>query len=1140
MNTHPTVDEAFLLPTRIAQAQASDPLASAWVTANAGSGKTHVLVQRVVRLLLNGVLPSRILCLTFTKAAAANMAGRVFRTLADWTSLDDAELAEAIEATGGLAQDAAQLAFARKLFARTIETPGGLKIQTIHAFCERLLHLFPFEAEVAAGFRVAEAPDQAQLLERARFDVLARSMREAEGAADLAVLAREAGEGGFDGLLREALNLRGEIASGVAAHRGIAGYRAALARRLGLAPGEDVAAIEASMLAGLGGGARWPDFAARLMQGGKSDQERAGGLARAGAATDAAGALADYLSIFFTREGRPRGAGVQKIVTKAAAQRDPGLLQAMEAERDRLIGLRDRLKAAQTLARSAALVDIAHEILDAYQRLKRERGLLDFDDLIERALALLQGPGAAWVLYKLDYGIDHILVDEAQDTSLEQWQILTQLAADFTAGASARGGARTFFAVGDEKQSIYSFQGAAPAMFDAKRREMAKKHEDASLTFVPIRLTLSFRSARSVLAGVDRIYAAPETRRGLTAGDDARPVHEAFHGALPGLIEVWDPIAGEAEKPREDWRMPLDAASAADPAVALARRIAGVIKGWLAPGAPERVFGKNGKAARPITPGDIMILVRSRGAFFEAMIRSLKEAGVRAAGTDRLKLHDHIAVMDLIVAGRAMLTPDDDLALASLLKSPLIGLDDDDLLALAPARPGSLAQALAQAEGARFVEARAKLATWRGRAAHTTPFVFYACLLGEDGGRRALLSRLGDEAREAIDEFLSAALAFEQKNPPSLTRFLAEIESAESEVKRDMEGQGDSVRVMTIHAAKGLEASVVILPDTCFGLDSRHDAKLFELADPAGGKESGLPPLIAWSPRGDADPAEVAQARVAGSEAAAGEHRRLLYVAMTRAAERLVIAGYHGARGRGRDCWYEMARAGLASELVAAPAPWDAAENVWRMGAGATGEASAAAPKAPAARIAAPWLTRRAALETAPEILLPSRAGVLEIDEAASGARERALEAGRLAHALLQYLPDIAPEGRANAARRFLEARAPRFAPGERERAIAQALGVLDHPRLRALFGPNSRAEVGIAAEHAAGAFSGRVDRIAVEDDCVTIADFKFGAGGSARQRADYAAQLQLYRSALRPIYRGRTIRCLLIWLDGPQIVEID
>jgi ATP-dependent helicase/nuclease subunit A len=932
VNNAITLDEAILLPTRLAQAGASDPLVSAWVTANAGSGKTHVLVQRVVRLLLNGVLPSRIFCLTFTKAAAANMAGRVFAMLADWTSLDDDGLAKAVEATGAARPTSEQLAFARRLFARTIETPGGLKIQTIHAFCERLLHLFPFEAEVAAGFRVAEPSEADEMLTDARQEIL--SALTEEGGAE--ALAAEAAPEDFEKLLREALGLRTKIAESIAEHGGVAGYRAALARGLGLEHGDDVEAIEARMLAGLGGRTQWPDVAARLFEGSKNDQRLAAHLAAAAEARERTAALESFLSVFFTGEGEPRGGAQRKLVTNALAARHPDLQPELQREQDRLETLRERLKAARTLARSVALIDVAHRILARYEREKNLRGVLDFDDLIGRTLALLQGPGAAWVLYKLDYGIDHVLVDEAQDTSAEQWGILTQLVAEFTAGAGARQNARTFFAVGDEKQSIYSFQGAAPGMFDVKRREMAASHASATLDFAGIGLTLSFRSARAILGAVDAIYAIPETWRGVAAGEALAPPHEAFHVALPGLVEVWEPIAGASEPASDNWLMPLDAAQASDPPVALANRIAGEVRRWLAPESRQWVFGKDATTARPMRAGDIMILVRSRGPFFEAMIRALKTVGVRTAGTDRLKLHDHIAVMDLVAAGRAALAPADDLALACALKSPLIGLDDEALIALAPDRPGSLAQALEDSSEPRFLPARRRLQVWRERARALAPFAFYAQLLGEDGGRKALLSRLGAEAGEAIDEFLAAALAFEQRNPASLTLFLDEIENSAIEIKRDMETQGDSVRVMTVHAAKGLEASVVILPDTCFGLSGRHDPKLFELTDPGG----VAAPLIAWSPRAGDDPQCLADARAASSEAAAGEHRRLLYVALTRAAERLVICGYHGARGRGRDCWYDMVRAGLEAALGAAPAPWDRLETVWRIGAGAQGGAA--------------------------------------------------------------------------------------------------------------------------------------------------------------------------------------------------------
>ena len=955
--------------TRIAQARASNPRSSAWVSANAGSGKTHVLVQRVLRLLLGGAPPSRILCLTFTKAAAANMAERVFRTLARWTRLADEELRAAIIEAGAAAPDAARLAFARRLFARTIETPGGLKIQTIHAFCERLLHLFPFEANVAAGFRVVEEREAALLLERARADGLAAALREAGGEQRLAALAREAGVEGFDALLREALGLRAEIAEALAHWGDRAGYGEALAKRLGLAPGEDVAAIEAAMRMGRKDG-EWKVTVVQLASGSKKDADLAAALREALEAADPDAALAAYLSVFFTKAGEPRGGADRKLVTKPLEGRFPGLLARLQAEQDRLIGLREKLKAAQTLARSRDLIALASAILSAYARLKAQRGLLDFDDLIERTLALLSRSDAAWVLYKLDSGIDHILVDEAQDTSKEQWEILKRLAEDFTSGKGAREIIRTFFAVGDEKQSIYSFQGAAPKMFAEMRREFATRHRRADLAFAEVPLHLSFRSAAIVLEGVDKTFGIAETWRGMAADEEKAPPHVAFRAALPGLVEVWEPIAGTSETASDDWLMPVDAPSSQDPAVQLARRIAGVVAGWLSPESPERVYDAQSGAPRPIAPGDVMILVRSRGAFFEAMIRALKEADVKAAGADRLALGEHIATMDLVAAGRAALLPDDDLALACALKSPLLGLDEDDLMALAPRREGSLAQALGEAADPRYAQAHRRLEIWRERAPHLSPFAFYARLLNEDGGRQAILSRLGSEAGDAIDEFLSLALAFEESNPPSLLAFLDEIESADISVKRDMEASGDSVRVMTIHAAKGLEAQIVFLPDTCGGPSGRHDPKLFTL----DAINPGDPPLIAWSPREASDPSGVAQARAVVREAAAGEHRRLLYVAMTRAAERLIVAGFHGPRGKARDCWYDMARAGLDGAMKAAPSPWSADENIWRLGESWRAAAGIRADAVKGLQELPRWLRVRAAPERTPAALNPSRA----------------------------------------------------------------------------------------------------------------------------------------------------------------------
>ncbi|MGD1035840.1 MAG: double-strand break repair helicase AddA [Roseiarcus sp.] len=1118
------------LPVRLAQQRASNPASSAWVSANAGSGKTHVLAKRVLRLLLDGTPPSGILCLTFTKAAAANMSARVFKMLAKWTSLDDAALAQAIAETGAPAPDAARLGFARRLFARTIETPGGLKIQTIHAFCERLLHLFPFEANVAAGFRVAEEREAVPLMEEARARAFALALRSPERDAAIATIARDAGAEGFDELLEEALARRGQIE----ALGDRAAYGAALRRKLGLGRSDTAASIKKEMTRAK---PQWAGWAAELAQGSANDQGLAASLLRAAQASEAEESLAAYLEAFFTAEGKPRGGQTRGLVTKALAKRLPDLPQRLSDEQDRLVALRDRLRSAEALERSLALVDVAQAVLAEYAHLKGERGLLDFDDLIRRTLLLLERADAAWVLYKLDAGIDHILVDEAQDTSEPQWAILTRLSDEFLSGAGARGPRRTFFAVGDEKQSIFSFQGAAPKMFSSMRRELERRHREAALGFDWVRLTLSFRSAPRVLEGVDRVFEVETAWRGLTADEEKPPPHGAFHADLPGMIELWAPIAAAKSAEREDWRMPLDAAAREDPPVALARRIAGVIEGWLSPDSPERVRDADTLEPRRIAAGDVMILVRSRGAFFEAMIRALKEAHVKTAGADRLTLRDSIAVMDLIAVGRSALLPDDDLTLAVALKSPLVGLDDCDLMALAPQRAGSLARALAESADPRFQTARSRIEAWRRRARSHTPYMFYARLVGEDGGRRALLARLGPEVADAIDEFMALALAHEQEAAPSLNAFLTEIESTDFAIKRDMEGEGDSVRVMTVHAAKGLEAPIVFLPDTCSAPHARNEAKLVDL----GGAEAGDPPLLAWATKRNDDSPPLASARQRAREAAAGEHRRLLYVAMTRAAQRLVVAGYEGLRGRPPDNWHDLVRSGLGEALRPAPAPWGGQEPIWRLGEGWGGDPVPATPAAAPRQREPMWLFAAGACETAAAPLSPSRAGAPARSGEASRARR---QAGLLAHVLLQHLPEIPAERRRQAADRFLALRGGALTPEERMGLAERALATLERPELAPLFAAGSRAEVAVAGAFPRRGrpnlpFAGRIDRIAVGADAVTIADFKSGAPAGATNPPAMIAQLALYRAALAPLYPDRPVRAFLVWLGAAEAVEI-
>jgi len=852
-------DRSYLSRTVAKQQQASDPAVSAWVSAHAGSGKTYVLTQRVLRLLLSGVRPSQILCLTFTKAAAANMSARIFDRLAKWAVLDDAALAQELRDTG--VGTPIHLDVARQLFARAVETPGGLKIQTIHAFCERLLHSFPLEANAPAGFQVLDDAARAELLEMTRRRAIERARREPGDLHQaLALVARETSAKGFEDICRELLERR-VVLSGAT---DIEDYARRLRATLGLSEDETLAAIEAQMISGR---AEWPALARDLSTGSSNDGKLAAHLTRAIALAPLPEGVEHYLSVFFTKEGEPRGVKKQKIVT-AALQKIPGLLQRMEAERDRLIPLVDKRKAAHVADRSLALARLGEAILAEYVLAKRLRNLLDYDDLIERSWNLLNRSIPSWILRKLDAQVDHILLDEAQDTSARQWEILTAIASEFCSGLSARAGKRSFFAVGDDKQSIFSFQGAAPEKFDAMRRDFQRKFEAVGRAFEYVQLVQSFRSAPGVLAAVDDVFNFAGNGDGLTCDVERRLLtHEAAKTTLPALVEVWEPMGPLETTEPEDWRLPLDYAKASDPGERLARKIAAKIRALISPDSGEYVEGEKGP--RPVEARDILIVVRKRGAFFEALIRALKDAGVPVAGADRLELTTHLAVLDLIAAGRAALLPRDDLTLACVLKSPLIGLTEDDILALAPGRRGSLWRALRDSAEARHQAAVTRIIGWRKHAGDT-PFRFYARILGAEGGRAALLSRLGPEAADAADEFLKQALDAESIGPPSLVGFLHAMENSQQSIKRDMEAASDAVRVMTVHASKGLEAPIVFLPDTCGAPSGRHDPDIVDVTDARGER------LLVWRRGKAGDPACVAQRIADERTQEENEHRRLL------------------------------------------------------------------------------------------------------------------------------------------------------------------------------------------------------------------------------------------------------------------------
>lgn len=1120
--------------TKHAQRRAANPRASAWVSANAGAGKTKVLTDRVVRLLLAGSLPGRILCLTFTKAAAANMAIRVFERLGRWVTMDEESLVKELTELEGEKPTRAQVRLARTLFARAVETPGGLKIDTIHAFCERLLHLVPFEANVPARFAVLDENQSEEMLAQEIKNVLADASNGGDEFAPLAdahdaINVEAAGET-LISVLKGALRCKEFL------HRSDGLPR--LRKELGLSESDTIETIERAMLEDGIAPSEWSAIAQDLLNGKKTDQKRGQFLADAALAPTQEEKLAHYLSVFFNKDGtKAKGSA---FLTKDV---EPSLLERMLDEQDRLWRLIDRRKAARAVERTDALFTLAREISRRVDEAKAQFGALDFQDLIDKTLHLLSRGDAAWVLYKLDRGIDHVLIDEAQDTNPEQWEILRRITEDFTAGFGAKGArVRTLFAVGDPKQSIYGFQGAAPQEFESSRQVWSRKVSEAELPFEDVRLTVSFRSARAVLSAVDATFAVESHFKGLSFEDKAvGTVHESARPHAPGLVELWPTETPADEEEPEAWVLPIDEPEQQAPPVVVAKRIAKAVKCWTTQGDE---MGRVWKA------GDVLVLVRKRGAAFEAVIRALKEAGVPVAGADRLNIGEHIAVLDLVAAGRAALLPDDDLTLATALKSPLVGLTDDDLIRIAAYRADdeSLVSALERHANDGDEAARrglGALTAWRELAREQGAFGFFATLLGPRGGRARLVARLGSEAGDAIDAFLCFAHQSEMTETPSLTVFINRFESASHTIKRDLDSTNNEVRVMTVHGAKGLEAPIVILIDGCDVLG--RDPPILLLPTKSGGT------VPVWSPGSKHDCGVMAEARESLHAKGLEEHNRLLYVAMTRAKDRLVIAPYlTGRKDSPMEAWCEMIRHGLITKtggLERDEAPYGPIE-IWRDGS-APARIAAESEVSPLPPIAAPdWLSLPARPE--PEPLPPIR------PSSALGAADRmtrpgdgpyAPEArlrGTLVHALLERLPNLLQERREAMAKAYVKARAPRLPEDLREAIVANALGVLSHADLSALFGPGSRAEAPIAGriDTAEGEIlvSGQIDRLAVLEREVLVADFKTTARapypGQSPPRS-YVAQLALYRKLLQEIYPDKRIRAFLIWTAGPTIHEV-
>jgi ATP-dependent helicase/nuclease subunit A len=1119
------------------QIVASDPDLSAFVTANAGTGKTWTLVARVARLLLCHVDPAAILCVTYTKAASAEMQRRLFEQLGAWAVATDATLKKAL---GALDEPTGDLARARRLFAGALETPGGLKIQTIHAFCETLLKRFPLEAGVSPTFQVLEDAEAQIVAGHARDRLAELALDGPDGVVSRAYahFSVELDFRRFNDMFVDFAARRGAIRA-YTDKLGADGWRDDVWARCGFGAPEDPDAIERAALAGLDWAA-WRRAAEALQGGAAAKDLKLGGVMTA---IDKRLSFAAVWAAFATADGAP----LKDVCTRGF---EPTVRDWLVGEQQRLSGALERAKAARVARDTCHAITLAVAYAALYEEEKRRIGALDFSDLIETVQRLLTvRADAAWVLYKLDGGIEHVLVDEAQDTAPGQWDILSELTGDFFSGAGRPGGRdapqRTMFAVGDEKQSIYSFQGARPERFNAEAMRYRGRIEGAGQRFVSVPLEESRRSTEGVLAFVDAVFTDGYAAGGLGPAALARGAlrHVSTRHDCFGATDIWPQTESDPVDTVEDWWRPVDARPAETANKKLARRVARTVKAMI----EDRVavWDRDAKVSRAATAADFLVLVRRRNVLFYEIIRALKSEAVPTGGADRLALSEHIAFKDLMALGRFARFPGDDLTLATLLRSPFCEVDQESLFDLARKRQGSLWATLNGRAGEQeaWRVARDLLAWARAESAARTPFDFYNVVMSrlDSRGRsmRArMLTRLGREAEDAIEAFLGEALALERRRIYDLERFLDEMARTELVVKREAEDRQGEVRVMTAHGAKGLEAPIVILPDTTTRA-TPQGSLLYDTGD--GG--------FLWSPRkADDCPASTA-ARALRETGVEHESLRLLYVALTRARDRLIIAGAKPGGLYDRS-WYDVVtRALQRPEIKARLRVAEGDAPFTRFGDDPVGAVGRGTPQGELP-FTPTWAAWPAPAES-PMVRYAQPSTLAESDQGATPsplARPAGLgrfRRGILIHRLLQLLPDIAAGQRSAAAVRLL-AREPELSDEQRREMADAALAVLADARFAAVFGAGSRAEVAIAGGAASLppglAVSGRIDRLVVGEDRVLVVDFK--SNRPAPERVEdaepaYITQMALYVAVLEEVFPGRAIEAALVWTDGPKLMAV-
>jgi ATP-dependent helicase/nuclease subunit A len=1015
-----------------AQRLGADPSASVSLLASAGAGKTTVLCERFLNLVASGALPEKILCITYTKSAAREMLERI---LAQSQQTD--------------------------YYQKIIACKHRLKIQTIHSFCLEMVARhsdksgFPRRQLINTSLRF-------HTLNNILDGVLYSSMREAlqnsvtELSSSFAIstikqriISVISNEGNalrvyFSQHNGDPQHIKSRIFSLHDAHEEY-DYPSKCREILNHITRYGLQQIEHQDIAKL-------EEAVQVLNSQNYEAIRA---------------------LCLTQEDKTR-----KFITKAMLQKHPTTSQIIMEIQQQVYEHEKAYSFHMCAKRNWAFITLTQEVLEHYITFKQQHYLMDYDDIIQDATNLIASDPE--ILYQLDYEIDHILLDEAQDLSTYQWDFIRHISEEFFAGTGAQNRNRTVFFVGDTKQSIFSFQGADPQLlvhyshYFKKLVLMVGKWHDVALN-------LSYRSEPNIVALVNKIFN--------TTMQDF-PQHIAHKNGI-GQIKVWPLIKVNEIGQNTDgqktsmWQMPSKELDSMDLEVQLASEIATMVHKWVTQG--RKLLGSN----QVILPSDIMILVRKRSRYVDILAAKLRGLGLKVNTPIHGKFTDYLVVQDVMALVEFFLNPDDELNLAGLLKSPWFGYTEKQLRDACHGRVKSLLENLVEHD----VQAYERLCYFHNmRKQYTTLYALLHHLLFVEAYVDGFINFFGSECMRYLDHLLEGIHEYENKNISGNLRQLIEyIEFYHPQ--NTVHKSKDTIEIMTVHAAKGLQAPIVILADaTAQGAGPNNDGVYFTLGE------------LYFSPGGRHKSDAYNNILLYEAYKREQEDMRLLYVALTRAESELHVFGAKKSANAGN--WYNIIEQHLGGD-----------EN-WEECYAAT------VSEAPQTSTAFLYLNHH---------VRSVKLGGSDL------STQKEILAGEIVHAILEKLDLLSSEIQRHSYQKVLRRKYGRdFDEADLNALWDEALNVYHH--FPQFFGKkNIMSEQSIAVLDGVGNVALlRMDKVIAQDDEIIVLDFKTDATVPTTMdavRVEYKEQIERYLKHMKNIFPNKVIAGYLLWTKDLKLI---